>query len=251
MWYSENNTGRIFHPFIITFSTVSQGLGFPSMHWAKGREPPCIGRQSITVRTHTAVLCVKRKVSVDPCWPSVYSAESGPISLGINAQHGTSILPAVQRPRDSLSQPLPFTGPCPLSVSLRHSQKDSISPPPVTLLKLLLAGALLCEPLSYRLIPLRTPWHKDSDDDQRSIRRKEVQEEEEDNGSGPEKTTAATAALSFQHLFHAECSSRSVHGMGTTEPTRFCIFTPAISSDQIMFKADKSTIRKINWQLFW
>lgn len=31
-------------------------------------------------------------MSVDPCWPSVYSAESGPISLEINAQHGTSII---------------------------------------------------------------------------------------------------------------------------------------------------------------
>lgn len=37
----------------------------------------------------------------------------------------------------------------------------------------------------------------------------------EDNSSGPEKTTAATAALSFQHLFRAECSSGSFHRMGT------------------------------------
>lgn len=168
----------VFHPFIHCWMTLffkvwsnSQGI-----NWAKGRHLPCTGRQSITVQTHSAVLCVKRKLSVDLCWPSVYSAESGPISLGINAQHGTSILPAVQRPRNSLSQPLPFTVPCPLSVSARHSQKDSVSPPPVTLLlsrallKLLLAGALLCELLSYR--PLCTLRHKDSDDNKRSIGRK-------------------------------------------------------------------------------
>lgn len=83
--------------------------------------------------------------------------------------------PAVLRPRDSLSQPLPFTVCCLLSVSLPHAQKDSISPPPVTLplshalLKLLLAGVSSCPMAS----PLRTPWHKDGDDDRRSIRRKE------------------------------------------------------------------------------
>lgn len=32
-----------------------------------------------------------------------------------------SIIPAIQRPRNSLSQPLPFTVPCPLSVSDMHS----------------------------------------------------------------------------------------------------------------------------------
>lgn len=100
---------------------------------SKGRNPHCGGRRSITVRTRSAALCVKRKVSVDPCWPSVYSTESGPISLGINAQHGTSIIPAVQRPSNSLSQSLPFTVPCPLSVSPWHSQKDSICPCPHSL----------------------------------------------------------------------------------------------------------------------
>lgn len=159
-------------------SSIHPVGAFPSMQWAKGKEPACTGRQSIAVWTHSVVLCVKRKVSVDPCWPSVYSAESGPISSGINAQRGISILPAVHRPRDSLSQPRPFTVRCPLSVSFRHSHKDSISPPPATLplshalLKLLLAGALLCELLSYRRIPLCTPWHEDSDDDKRSISRK-------------------------------------------------------------------------------
>lgn len=172
------------------------------MHWAKGREPACTGRQSITVRRHSAVFCVKRKVSVDPCWPSVYSAESGSISLGINAQHGPSILPAVQRPRDSLSQPLLFTVRCPLSVSAQHPQKDSISPPPVTLplshalLKLLLAGALLCELLSYRLVLLCTLWHEDSDDDKRSISRKEEEEE---------RTTALD--LKKQQLRQPHCHS--------------------------------------------
>lgn len=70
---------------------------------------------SITVGAHRAVLCVKRKVSVDPCWPSVYSAESCLISLGINAQRGTATVAAVQQPENStfyslsLSRSLPVT----------------------------------------------------------------------------------------------------------------------------------------------
>lgn len=108
----------------------------------------------------------------------MYSAECGPVSRGINAQRGSSILPAAQRPRDSLSQPPPFTVRCPLSVSLRHSQSEWISPPPATLplsharLKLLRAGALLRELLSYRRILLCSPWHEDSDDVMTSIGRK-------------------------------------------------------------------------------
>lgn len=86
-----------------------------------GIRPAQVATLSQCVQT-ALYYCVKRKLSVDPCWPSVYSAESGPISLGINAQRGTSI----QRPRNSLSQPLPFTAPWPLSdthrktVSLPH-----------------------------------------------------------------------------------------------------------------------------------
>lgn len=176
MWYEKKILAGLFiHSYILC---CCSGSGFcPSMHQGKGGDPPCTGRQSITVWTHSAVLCVKRKLSVDPCWPSVYSAESGPISLGINAQHGTSILPAVQRPRNSLSQPLPFTVPCPLSVSLRHSQKDSISPPLVTLPSLC---SNCCWQVHYCVSCCPTggsrsapPWHKDSDDDKRSIRRKQ------------------------------------------------------------------------------
>lgn len=47
---------------------------------------------------------------------------------------------------------------------------------------------------------------------------KEEDKEEECNSSGRETTTtAATAALSFQHLAPAECSSRSARGVRTGE----------------------------------
>lgn len=73
---------------------------------------------SITVRAHRALLCVKRKVSVDPCWPSVYSAESCLISLGINAQRGTATVPAaVQQPENSTFYSLSLS----LSLSIHPS----------------------------------------------------------------------------------------------------------------------------------
>lgn len=68
-----------------------------------------------TGESHSVVLRVKRKVRADPRRPSLCSAESAHISPDMNAQRGASILPAVQRPRDSLSQPLPFTACRPLS----------------------------------------------------------------------------------------------------------------------------------------
>lgn len=67
--------------------------------------------------------------------------------------------------------------------------------------RLLLAGALLCEPLSYRLIPLCTPWHEDSDDDKKSIKEKEVQEEKKEE----ERTTALD--LKKQQLQQPHCHS--------------------------------------------
>lgn len=84
--------------------------------------------------------------------------------------------------------------------------------------------------LSCRLIPLCPPpplpcIQTVMTAGQEEHQEKEVQEEEEENSSGPETTTAATAALSFQHLFQAGCSSRSVNSMGTKEVTRFCILS--------------------------
>lgn len=137
------------------------------------------------IHTHRAVLCVKRKVSVDPRWPSVYSAESCLISLGINAQRGTTIVPAVRQPENSTFYSLSL----PLRVSLYP--RNTRVRPQLLFLTLLLAGA---------------------------FGRKKVQEQEgEDNSSGSEKTTAATATLSFQHLSPAECGSRSVPSVRTAE----------------------------------
>lgn len=144
-------------------------------------------------RTHRAVLCVKRKVSVDPRWPSVYSAESCLISLGINAQRGTATVPAVQQPENSTFYSLSPS----LSVSLYPS--NARVRPQLLFLTLLLAGA---------------------------FGRKKVQaQEEEDNSSGSEKTTAATATLSFQHLSAAECGSRSVPSVRTAERTALWVLT--------------------------
>lgn len=127
---------------------------------------------------HRAVRCVKRKVSVDPRRPSVYSAESRPISLSINAQRGTTIVPTV---RDQKTQPFTL------------SRSHNTCPPPNHFpLTLLLAGAF--------------------------GRKKVREEQEvEDNSSGSEKTTAVTATLSFQHLSPAECGSRSAPSVRTWE----------------------------------
>lgn len=149
---------------------------------------------SITVRAHRALLCVKRKVSVDPCWPSVYSAESCLISLGINAQRGTATVPAaVQQPENSTFY----------SLSLSLYPSNTRVRLQLLFLTLLLAGA---------------------------FGRKKVQEqEEEDNNSGSEKTTAATATLSFQHLSPAECGSRSVPSVRTAERTALWVLTHTVS----------------------
>lgn len=171
--------------------------------------PACIGRKTenqpvqVASRTHSAVLLCEKKSEFGSlltlCVFRVWSHKPS-----INAQHGTPILPAVQRPRDSLSQPLSFTVRCPLSVSLRHSQKDNISPPPVTvplshaLLRLLLAGALVWAPVLQAdpaLHPLAWQWWW-----QEEHQEKEVQEEKEE-----ERTTALD--LKKQQLQQPHCHS--------------------------------------------
>lgn len=120
---------------------------FHSMHWVKSWEPQVarlsqwestalyVGWEQKSERGSLLTLCV-----------FIWARSHKP---GINAQHGTAIPPAAQRPRSAVSQPLPFTVPCPLSASAQQWQKDSVSPPPATLplshalLKLLLAGAIL------------------------------------------------------------------------------------------------------------
>lgn len=139
------------HFFIILLlfclSEVGRAGAFPSMHWAKGRETTR-HRSPVhhSANTQCCTLCEKKSERGSLLTFCVFSWVWSH-KPGINAQHGTSILPAVHRARGSLSQPPPFTVPCPRSVSSRHSQKDSVSPPPVTLplshalLKLLVAGA--------------------------------------------------------------------------------------------------------------
>ena len=157
----QNNSDSAFSS-IRTFSAVGLEPGRKA-----GIRPAQVASLSQCVQT-ALYYCVKRKLSVDPCWPSVYSAESGPISLGINAQRGTSI----QRPRNSLSQPLPFTAPWPLS----DTHRKTVSLPHQSLVR---CPGLSSQTPASRCITVWAPvrWADpalawDSDDDKRSIRRK-------------------------------------------------------------------------------
>lgn len=148
-------------------------------------------------------------------------------TLGINAQHGTAILPVDQRPRKPVSQPLPFSVPCPRS-------ETQLSPHQLLFRCLTLFSNFCYSRCSTVWAPVPvanpfpSPWHRDSERTMMRTRRTSGERSTgggggggEDNSSGPEITTAVTAALSFQHLFHAECSGRSVHGMGTAGLTLF------------------------------
>ena len=192
---------------------------------------------------HLSILCFSKELRGSPVYHSAntqrcslfekksgrgslltLSAEFGPISLGINAQRGTSIVSVAQRPRNSVSQPRPFTVPWPLSLPPRQYNR----PPPLTRSlspKLLPAGALLRELLSNRLMPLCPPQHDDIGDDKRNIRREKYRRSRS-RRSRRRRTTALDLKrqqrqlqhLVFQHLVHAVCGSRSVHDLGSTEP---------------------------------
>lgn len=82
-----------------------------------------------------------------------------------------SIIPAIQRPRNSLSQPLPFTVPCPLSVSDMHS--FCLCPPHSSVVSQTAASRCIAvwAPVPQADPPLPS-WHKNSGDNKKSIRRK-------------------------------------------------------------------------------
>lgn len=191
------------------------GCSVSCMHWVKSWEPQVarlsqwestalyVGWEQKSERGSLLTLCVF-------IWARSHKPD-------INAQHGTAIPPAAQRPRSAVSQPLPFTVPCPLSASAQQWQKDCVSPPSYSSVvsRSPQTSASRCNTVAAP-VPQANPtapplWHKDSEKTLMRTRRGGW----EDNSYRPETTTAVTVTLSFQHLFHAECSGRSVHGMGS------------------------------------
>lgn len=113
---------------------------------------------------------------------------------------------------------------CTLALSFCHCLKDHFIlppvPPPVHSPSPPSPGSrciTIWSPLAIKKTQKKRQWHGQEVHQEKKV----PDEQEEDNKVRPEKTTAATARLSFQHLSHAECSSRSVgnHAWETQTPS--------------------------------